>query len=221
MDTATKAALQRAGISAEEASTITFTGSPRSKLGKGVLGFSTAGGPIARLFVPFARTGMNILERGIERTPGVGFLPGVRKMTDASLKTAAARQLPGSALLAMGYLFGHENPYLAAALGPYAIPYALGAAARAAKERGGDPSDVLRSGVSALREATPVPTEAHEYDPGRVIASFVPNIVREAAAEAPTEFETTGSVLHPAVAKIPGLQATLRRRRRRRPRPRY
>lgn len=212
MDESTKDALRRAGESSDSAATTTFTAEPKSAFGKGVTSFHGRGGPLARLIVPFARTATNLLERGVERTPGVGYLPAVRKMQGATMGEATARQALGALAGLLGYETGSDDPYLAAAAGPYALPYAMGAAGRKVTNRKGGKttgSDLVRSAAGSVANATPLPRDAYAYDPAKILAQWVPNAASLMSEHAPNEFDTSGSLLNPSIAKIPMLNDLL------------
>lgn len=214
MDDASKAALGRAGTSADDAELITFTGQPRSKSGAALVEMQE-NAPLARFVMPFVRTATNIAERGLERTPGIGFLPAVRKMDDRGLGTASARQALGALAVILGAKYGADHPLALPALGPFALPGAVGAAASEAMEGGKSNSDIAKAGFRAAVKSTPVPSESYQYDPARILAQFVPNAVRDLSPVAPSEFDTSQSLLAPAMAKIPIVNQSLPRKRRR------
>lgn len=222
MDEATQGALRRAGEDPETAKLIAYNAEPRSQFGQGVTSFHGRGGPLARAVVPFARTATNLLERGVERIPGVGYLPAVRKMQNATFGEATARQALGALAGLVGYNVGGEDPYAAAAAGPYALPFAVGAGIRKTVNRKGvqTPSDVIKGGVESVANAVPLPRDAYAYDPGKILAQYVPNALSLLSQRPPAGFDTSGSMLNPALAKIPGLNEALLRHKKI-PKPRY
>lgn len=62
-------------------------------------------GPVVRLFMPFARTPVNLVRWGAKRTPGVGLL-----FKDVPIEERLGRQIVGTSLIMMGYL-GAEHGY--------------------------------------------------------------------------------------------------------------
>lgn len=214
MDDASKAALNRGGVPASEAELITFTGEPRSQFGKALVDMQERS-QIARFFMPFVRTATNIAERGLERTPGVGYLPQVRRMTNASAGTASARQALGALAMLVGSQYGDDHPLMLPALGPFAVPAAVGAALGEAAEKGKSKSDAAKAGFRAAVKSTPVPTESYQYDPARLVAQFVPNALRDLDPNDPSSLDTSRSLLAPAIKKIPFVNQSLPRKRRR------
>jgi hypothetical protein len=80
-DMAAVQAMRRGGLSADDAARYTLTGQPQSQLGSGILEHIRKGRKKGKLhdFVytqsaPFARVGLLGMERGLQRTPVVGFL---------------------------------------------------------------------------------------------------------------------------------------------------
>jgi hypothetical protein len=207
--------LKKAGIDPTEAKDILFTGMPKSKTGRWIASRPQA----MSALMPFVRTAVNLGERGLEHTPGIGMLPAVRAMRNPNTGQLVARQAMGALAAAAGATVGSNNPYVGAALGPLALPYEAGGAARRALEKKGkgDPlSKIAREEAKLLMSALPLPNEAFDYDPGRFLASFVPGILGDASLVAPNEFDTSGSIFDPSIAKIPVLnEAVLPRKVRR------
>lgn len=207
----------KGGLTEEEAKLALHTAEPRSETGQWLSSRPKA----MSTLIPFARTATNILERGMEHTPGVGLLPSVRAMRPESTgREIASRQILGL-LAALGGAElssddGRPSPYLAPALGPLALPYAAGSAMRAAlsKRKGGDTG--RRMGTAALetlRQALPLPTDAYGFDLGRFGASFVPGVLGDASLVDPRSLDQTQSLFDPAIAKIPILNESLLRRK--------
>lgn len=222
VDAGTKDALRRAGLSPEEAAVATFTAEPRSEFGQGVTSFHGRGGTFGRLALPFARTATNILERGVERLPGVGALPDVRKMTGASVKQAAIRQALGALAGLVGYETGAEDPYLAALAGPYALPYGVGAAVgKLAHGKRSTPLQKTKAALGSVSNAIPLPTDTLVTSPGQIPAQFVPNalpLLDPNPLPKGFKYDTSGKsvpewLLNPTIAKIPGLNRALLKRK--------
>lgn len=216
VDEAATEGLERGGLTNDEARLSLHTSEPRSKWGKYIA--SRPEGAMD-IFMPFVRTGTNLVERGLEHTPGVGMLPAVRGMRDASNKQVAARQALGALAVLLGATAGSDDPYVGAALGPLAIPFTAGAAGRTAIERRGDDfSNLIRAEMDVLKNALPLPTDAYDYDPGKLLASFVPGVLRDASQVKTSSLDTSGSVFNPAIAKVPFLNERLLKRKRKRSR---
>jgi hypothetical protein len=225
IDAATKDALSRAGISKSAADDITFTNEPHSASGKALVEF-TQRAPLSKLVVPFARTAVNIAERGLERTPGVGLLPAVRKMTNASGRDVAGRQglgvlatllgasqAPGDGKEPQGAPSGGDQ-LLDALTAPYALPKALGTAvATKLNKKDGTLSDAAKAGVGGFVKALPVPQSERAYDPSQILAQFVPNILRDISPVESKKFETSKGFFDPAIAKIPWLNERMLKRK--------
>lgn len=202
--------LERGGLSHDEAKLSLFTSDPRSQVGQKI----TALAQKAPYLVPFARTGMNMVERGMEHMPGIGLLPEVRAMRGDSNARVMARQAMGGLAMVAGGAVGSDNPYVSAALGPLALPFAAGTAARTAYDkRTGDPfTNVAKSQTDLLRKELPLPTDAYDFDPGRYLASYVPSVLRDASVVDPKTLEQDG-LFDPAIAKIPFLNSALLKRK--------
>lgn len=215
VDEAATGALRRGGLTEDEARLSLFTSQPRSKTGQAINNL----GRHIPIVMPFTRTATNMVERGLEHTPGIGLLPQVRAMRGDETNRVMARQALGALALLTGAGLGSEvdrkyQPYIAAALGPLALPYAMGTEGkRAFDRRTGDPfTNVVKSPTDVIRDQLPLPGDSYDYDPARVIASFVPGILADASEVAPREFEQPG-LFDPAIAKIPFLNSALLRRK--------
>lgn len=220
-DEAFTGGLQRGGLTEDDARTVLMTNQPRSLTGQKVAELAHI--PTISTVVPFARTAMNMLERGLEHTPGIGSLPAVAKMRpESTFGQRMARQGMGAAALGAGavaseYLPDSVEPYAVAGMGPLALPYLFGAAGKEAYERRGDPfSNVARSPIDVLRDAMALPTDPYDWDLGRYMASYVPGVVRDASLADPRSFSTSRSIFDPTISKIPMLnEAVLPRKARR------
>lgn len=207
--------MKRGGLPEDEAKLSLFTSEPKSEFGKWVASRPSSGNAV----MPFVRTAVNVAERGLEHTPGVGLLPAVRGMRDSSDKQVTARQLMGLLALAAGAGTGTDNPYLGAALGPLAVPFAAGAAGKEAWDKKGDSlTNLTKAELDLLRKILPLPTESYAWEPSRFLASFVPGVVKDATQPGaqPKDFETSGNLFDPAIAKVPILNESLLRKKRKR-----
>lgn len=222
IDRASKNALERANIPADQAHEITFTNRPKSDLGSSLndaLNRSTAG----KLLVPFSKTATNILERGIERTPGLGYL--AQALSGGNLTTSVPKQILGAVAAGAGgyvgsrpgaaaYAKAHptQKALIEALLGPYAVPYAIGSGAmQAAQKPKSTAADVVQAALSTLSSAAPMPNE-YTLDPSRYLASYVPNILRDVnplAGIDPAGFDVGHSFVNRSIAKIPVLNELL------------
>lgn len=242
VDSATKDALERAGYDQATRELITATGDPRSGAGKW-LTEGPSKSALIRTIIPFARTATSLAERGVERTPLLGMLKPVVKMTGAKPEEVLARQALGTGASALGYSAGKananepaghkgllNNPYALALLGPYALPAEMAYAA--GKVRGSNKQqttyDVGKAAYDAAIKSLPIPTDAYSYDPRNIAASYVPGALPAAATamgdRSPKEYQTAKNTmsrdhrelwpLAPAIAKIPFLRDLLLRTRR-------
>lgn len=235
VDKGTKEALRRAGISEDDAALITYTNQPKSVAGQSLVkGFNNSG--LGRLFVPFSRTATNIVERGLERTPGVGSLPWVKDMTNATPGQQLARQAIGGGTMYSGYKLAQDsekakargesspvdNRVVQALLGPYALPVSMAVAAERKNAQRGEqtPWDQVKAGYDTLIRSTPVTSESYQFDPRSILASFVPNMLSKLSPTDPKSLDTSKTPpglqpFGPAIAKIPMLNELLLKRKRR------
>lgn len=213
VDEASRSALTRAGLSDEEALLTTFRNDPKSATGQAILELVN-NAPLIRFGTPFTRTAVNLVERGLERTPGVGLLPWVRDMTGAGGRELAARQILGTGAAAGGYALSkaeeadraNRQPTISgqrglasrlsmAALASLSLPASLGMAAEqtiaAKRKQGKTPSfgDMASSGVEAFRRAAPTIGDTYDYNPANVLASFVPGALRDLSPVEPTSLD--------------------------------
>lgn len=131
---ATQMAMERAGVSRDEAIKRLFLGQPDTEAFQKFLGLQKS--PYFRAIMPFQRIYTNLAEQGLQRIPGVNMLMGPED-------TRLVRGLTGGAALATGAAQGAldqsaeeadptdvTSPMIRglrrAALGPLAIPYMLG-----------------------------------------------------------------------------------------------
>lgn len=208
VDAATKDALKRAGITLEDARRITFTNTPTSQSGKALVNFFRQAGPAARLVVPFSQTATNIVERGIERTPGLGILADY--LSKGELKTSAAKQLLGLAAVAGGSQFGKLPPVLQAALAPYSLPYSMGVGARDALDKNQPWDDAAMNAWNEALKLVPAPMDKRAFDPRQWLAQMVPNALREADPVDQTTLDPNSvPIIGQALQKFPVLNAAL------------
>lgn len=206
-------ALRRAGLDQDEATETLFTNTPLSATGQ----YLSERGPLLSTVAPFVKTASNMVERGLEHTPGVAMLPWVQNMRNPSAGQSAARQGLGAlAMLASGAGLLPEEGTMGklsdAALGPLALPANAAAQIRDRWNKGEDPTRAAAGGLTdTIRNMAPIASEGYDYDPGRYLASFVPGALGM-FGDSPSEFRTNGTLFDPAIAKIPGLQDTLPRK---------
>lgn len=202
--------MERAGVSREAAKEALLTSNPKSETGK----WLSKAPALVRLPMPFVRTATNLVERGLEHTPGVGALPAVRKMRNPTRQQLIARQSLGALAAAAGLAAGGDNAYFGALMGPLGIPYAGAAATKEAWKRKDDP---VQAFADTIRNSLPLPTDAVDYDLGRWLSQFVPGILTDLSPDRPGDFKQDG-LLGPSIAKIPFLNSELlQRKRKRRP----
>jgi hypothetical protein len=87
----------KAGFSDKEARTMTLTAEPNWGLNKQIVNI-TRSGPVGRMLLPFSRTATNIVERGTEALPGIGFLAHKAVGSEVPLAVQAMQQLSGTAV---------------------------------------------------------------------------------------------------------------------------
>lgn len=194
---ATQGAMERAGVSRDEAIRTLMVGEPRMPFFKRLLDLQATpgvGGQIYRFLHPFARIGTNIAERGIERMPGLSFFNG-------DPETKVARSIIGGAAVAGGALTGMGDAENAdsgdptspvvkglrrAMMASYGLPFAAGEALTAP----GGPKEVydLIPGISAVVPA-PGPKEtmadaASKFVKKRIFDQFLPGFLTQDSGSA-------------------------------------
>jgi hypothetical protein len=131
-DEASTNALQRGGLSPENARRYLLrqVDSGAGKEFSNLVGQHQA----ARWFQPIARTATSALERGLERTPGIGGRASIRKWTNATPEVAKRRQILGALAMLGGLGAGAATDDLSpgqealfrlasAGLGPFVAPF--------------------------------------------------------------------------------------------------
>lgn len=147
-DIVTQRAGQRAGFTPQEMKRMTLTNEPEWELSQSVMNFGKSRNDvISKLMLPFKRTALNIVESGIDRTPGIGIFSQLAKdphMRD-SLRMNAAKQGMGWAAYHLAYKMGESTDPEDAALakkwisnmsGQYALLASAGFAAGQAEALG-------------------------------------------------------------------------------------
>lgn len=209
IDSATKDALRRGGVASDLAKEITFTNRPKSETGAALTDFLSKT-PMAKLAVPFSRTATNILERGLERTPGLGYL--AQALTGGAMQTSVPKQILGTIAAVAGAKYGADNPLAQAFLAPYSVPASIGAGmGGAASKANSTGADVLNGAVKSFLSMAPLPND-YSLQPNQWLASFVPNILRDVnpmIGTDPSSFDTSHSLTGAALAKIPILNELL------------
>lgn len=225
-DEATRGALARAGATAEEAGQYTMSGQPSSGPGRWITS-GVSRFPLVRQLIPVARTTTNLIERGIERTPGLGGLEAVKNWSGASDELARRRQLYGLASFLTGAGAGYEtapgqdfedlgsaSPYATALMGPYALPAALGGVAGRAYAQGKPLSTAM---LSELQNELPLPSVYNNpmTSPGRYLGQFVPfgGATRLLYPVPQSDFDTRG-LFAPSASLVPLLNEAVVPRRR-------
>jgi len=212
-DAVARAAMKAGGISQEDAARYTLSGLPTTPIGQKVLKLWSEYFTLRLMTSLFPRVGIQILERGIERSPvGLLKLKGINEGASAGTRLARAAGGTGAALA--GYAANDQapdwaKPYLVALGGVYGLPAAAGMAVSAASQRGADP---VTAGVETVARNLPFP----QFGPAETIkqlgsgATLVPNALRDVArARDPFERDTRGDFFGRTKAKIPGLRETL------------
>jgi GNAT superfamily N-acetyltransferase len=234
-DYATRSALQRAGATEREAGQYTLSGDPSSGVGNAIVNLARY--PAVQWFMPVAKTAVNVAERGLERTPGLGSLDAVRGWSNASPELARRRQVLGALAMLGGAGVGYESGeggsldalpdwlsrYFGALTGPFALPTI---AASAAGERFREASDqrdrypaleALEAMATTGVRQLPLPAPwANPFDPAEFLRRMVPygGAGRVLSPVPPREFDTSGDPLFgPALSQVPFLNEQLFERR--------
>lgn len=218
-DAVARRALAAGGISQADAARFTLAGAPTTGPGVALLSTLNQYFSLRLMTSLFPRVGIQVLERGLERTP-LGLVRGSRLATAATRGEQTARAVLGPAAGAAAYAGSDAvpewaKPYLAAVSGVYALPVAAGLAAGSVVSRGKSGGDAADAVIEAVASNLPFP----QYGPTENIkqwvtgAPLVPNVVRDVArARDPYERDTTqkgGGYFARTKAKIPGLRETL------------
>lgn len=177
-DHTTRAILERAGFSAEEAGRMVMTADPESATGKALVNV-TRSGPLGQVLLPFSKTLVNIAEQGAQRIPGVGFLAQASRGAKADPMTQQVlQQAIGAGFMGAGYVGGEHledvdldkfsiddahqlsllKSFLTNASGRYALPMAIGIAAGAAHKSGKTPIQEAWSGLKSGSQQLPLPS---------------------------------------------------------------
>ena len=207
----TQSVLRRAGV--EDPAASTFTSTPRSDYGAKAA--ALAGTKIGNIFEPVMRVPINALERGLERTPGVGLFPGVQAMRAGvpGASTARLQALGGLAVLAG--VAGHEltrpgapledAPPWAKTLAPFAagaymVPAELGTLLDQAAHSGVTPA--LEQAFTELKGDAGLPGD---LSLPALLAEWAPGagMSRYATPVPPSAYDTRGMLFGPAAARLP------------------
>lgn len=211
-DQVTKELLRRGGLSSEEAAYYTYTSKPLTELGQTVLKAQQKSGML-REIVPFAKTSINLAERGIERLPTHLFDIYAGMPADQRALILAQVSL-GIGAMTAGAMLGADNKYLIALAGPYAVPFTAGIIGKQALLQG-QPivSTVLHNFAMSV---SPISGISDLLDPirwgGRYVASYVPSILRILNPDTYTgdvRDTSKAGLFGPAAARVPGLAQAL------------
>jgi hypothetical protein len=177
--------------------------------------------------MPVAKIPINLMERALEYTPGVGGLKSVRGWSGASPEVARARQIIGGAGIvgagALGAMTGPNGPgadYANAAewaplmTGGLTIPAeAAFRAGRMLSTPAKDATDAFMALLAGYEHALPLPTGLENIDlrkspkasVARWISQFIPygQATKKLYPVAPSEFDTRGLMFGPTAASIP------------------
>ena len=200
-----------------------MSGDPRSSLGRRALG--TIGDyEITRQAIPVVRTPINIVERGLERLPGIGGTATVRNWTGPTDALAKRRQVLGGLALAGGLGAGAASsltdtpiddktlPYATAALGPFGLPALLGVQGGKRMFRGGkfDPLAGLDTMAAEVQDSMPLPSD-YSSQPKNWLRRLIPYGAagRAISPVDPKSLDTSGSYFGPMLSQIPILNELL------------
>jgi hypothetical protein len=207
---ATQNVLGRSGFSPEEAEERTFTNIPKSEFGKGLVNLART--KIGSVFEPVAKIPVNNAERGLERMPGVGLLPGIRKM-GSTVPVGRLQALGGLAALA-GVVGAHEArpggaledvPPAVRNLAPFAgaaymLPIEAGTIVDKALEDGGP--EAAAAAWTEFKKDAGIPSD---LTLGEYIAEFTPGggASRYLSPTAPQDYDTRGMLFGPWASRLP------------------
>jgi hypothetical protein len=218
-DAVARRAMKAGGISDAEAARYTLSGVPTTPVGQYIVGGWNQFFILRLTTSLFPRVGVQIVERGLERSPfGLLKMKGINE--GVSTGTRVARAATGTAAGTGAYLGADQvpdwaKPYLVALGGVYGLPVAVGFAAAEGAQGDGSVLSGIDEGVEAVAKNLPFPQfgpfeTLKQYATG---APLVPNIVRDVArAGDPHERKTdtkSGGFFARTKAKIPGLRETL------------
>lgn len=225
---ATKGIMGQAGLTPEQQGYYTLTSYPTTNTGKKVLQ-AIQGSKILQHFSPFAKIGINRLERGIEYSP-LGMLSGKGKNADEVGNMALKAGL-GTTAGALAYQntdkdFVKNHPVLAGTLaaGPMGIPMLAGMAAKAAKGENGELNTVKAFTKASQAIGRDIPglhlledLESHPEGFARNYLSGYTNFSRPiATALSPDEPDVSsknlpisGRIFNRALSNVPGIRETL------------
>ena len=149
-DMAAVNAMTKGGFSRADAARYTLTGTPQSKAFQSILSKQQqlrseggVGGFIATQLAPFARVGLLGLEKGLQRTPGLGILANRLMKTGATPTQQLVQQGVGAGAGVLGYKAEDWgiDPRIGLVAGPLAgpafLPLQAGRELRRQRERGG------------------------------------------------------------------------------------
>lgn len=214
-DAAARAAMAKGGVKAEEAARYTLSGLPTTQMGQDTLNLLNKYFSMRLATSLFPRVGIQVLERGLERSP-LGLLSkGLQTGAPAAAKAkAVAGPLAGAAAYAgSDDVPDWAKPYLTAVSSVYALPVGIGFAAGSMADRGKGADGQLKGGINELARNLPLPQygAGEALDPGGRLSTLVPNLLRDVArSRDPYERKTSGEgMLARTKAKIPGLRETL------------
>jgi hypothetical protein len=182
VDSASRNILERGGLDANRAAKATFGNEPELPLSQWLLSGHRRL-PALRQFVPFAKTPLNIAERGLEHSPLAPLLPSAREALvggGQARREAIARMALGTGAAGAAYATGADDPMTIAAAGPLALPVALGGFTGAADTPESSTDSAIERG---LRQAARMVPGLTPQIPGtqEYFASYVPNAARDLA----------------------------------------
>lgn len=195
--------LESVGVSPAAARDATLTNEPKQVWGKGLMNLLRTTSDDGRrslftqLALPFARTTINVIESGLERTPVIGFLAQIGK--DPAIVESIPQQLRmqgiGSGVMAGAYAFGrwvapetakqYKLPMLMSNLGgQYGLIAAAAFAAGQAQQLGKPP---VWTGVQQALQTMPLPTLGGLTDAGKSISNMMSGEPAHPNAEYPPQ----------------------------------
>lgn len=216
-DAVARWAMEAGNVSQADAARMTLSGMPTTELGKLVLGTWNKSFLLRLGSSLFPRVGIQIIERGLERTP-MGLAKESLRSDAGTKSIQAARALMGPAAGLLAFensdkVPGWAQPFVTALAGPYALLVGGGLAAGNAADRGGDALAQTGAAIQQFAANTPFPAygPGEAMDPGSIAAMAIPNASRDIARLVDPEHDrvTAGQPFGRFRAKIPRVREGL------------
>ncbi|MCR4342138.1 MAG: hypothetical protein NUW01_19855 [Gemmatimonadaceae bacterium] len=208
-------AMLKGGAPYEEAVRATLAGTPTTPIASNVLSLWNQYFSLRLMTSLFPRVGVQLLERGAERSPlGLLNLPGLNP--GASSRMVKTRAAMGTGAAIGAYAGSDElpdwaKPFAVALAGPYGIPAAVGFGAGKVADRGKGLPEQATAALDEIGQALPFSRYGSTEGLKQVAsgASLVPNVLRDVARGMDPYERKNEGFFGRTKAKIPGLRETL------------